>query len=84
MRAGNVAEKRTVCRPRGSAAMIASMSSAKPMSSISSASSRMTVRSSSKLTVLRVRWSIARPGVATTTSTPDSNARICRPIGWPP
>ncbi len=84
MRAGSVAENSTVCRSRGTEDMIDSMSSAKPMSSISSASSRTTVRSSSKLTVRRVRWSIARPGVATTTSTPASSARIWRTIGWPP
>ena len=32
----------------------------------------------------RRMWSRARPGVATTTSTPDRKANSCRPIGWPP
>ena len=34
--------------------------------------------------VPRPRWSSARPGVATTTSTPRSSAVSWRPIGWPP
>ena len=81
---GDVAEKRTVWRSAGVALRIVSRSSAKPMSSISSASSRMTVRTPSRSRLLRVRWSTARPGVATTTSTPRRRPRSCWWIGWPP
>ena len=52
---------------------IASMSSAKPMSSISSASSSTTTCSARRGAACRgAMWSSARPGVATTTSTPRS------------
>ena len=44
------------------------------MSSISSASSRMTTWTASKRRLPRLRWSTARPGVATTTSTPRAQA----------
>ena len=71
-RRGIVAEKSTVCRSSGVSSRIASMSSAKPMSSISSASSRTTVATSSSCRLPRLSRSSARPGVATTTSTPDS------------
>jgi hypothetical protein len=54
------------------------------MSSISSASSSTTVATLSSLRVPRPMWSTARPGVATTTSTPRSSARSCVRIGWPP
>ncbi len=64
---GIVAEKRAVWRAAGVAERIASSSSAKPMSSISSASSRMTTSTLSRRRLPRVRWSTARPGVATTT-----------------
>ena len=70
MRDGMVAEKSTVCRCAGACSRIASMSSAKPMSSISSASSSTTVARPPSRSVPRAMWSRARPGVATTTSTP--------------
>ena len=65
-RGGMVAENSTVCRSVGVSSRIVSMSSVKPMSSISSASS-VTVRMSSSSSEPRRMWSIARPGVATTT-----------------
>jgi hypothetical protein len=55
-----------------------------PMSSISSASSSTSVRMPSMRSVLRLTWSSARPGVATTTSTPRFNARSCVSIDAPP
>ena len=84
MRGGIVAENSTVWRSAGVAARIASMSSAKPMSSISSASSSTTSRAPSSFSVLRRMWSSARPGVATTTSTPRFSARELAAIGCPP
>ena len=84
MRGGMVAENSTVCRSAGVASRIDSMSSAKPMSSISSASSRTTIRTASRRNVRRRMWSMARPGVATTTWTPSRSAPSWRPIGWPP
>ena len=60
------------------------MSSVKPMSSISSASSRITVRIASSFSEPRPMWSMARPGVATTTWTPRSSNCSWRWIGWPP
>ena len=63
---------------------IVSMSSVNPMSSISSASSRTTVVMSSSSSEPRRMWSMARPGVATTTCTPRRNACSWRWMGWPP
>jgi hypothetical protein len=68
----------------GVAPTIAVRSSSKPMSSISSASSSTSTRTASSLSVPRFTWSRARPGVATTTSTPRSRARSCCPIAAPP
>ena len=79
-----VAEKSAVWRSAGTADRMASRSSAKPMSSISSASSSTTNSTASRFRLPRVRWSTARPGVATTTSTPRRRLRSCWPIGWPP
>ena len=84
IRGGIVALKSTVWRASGVASKIASRSSAKPMSSISSASSSTTVCSSSSLRLPRAMWSSARPGVATTMSTPRASAPSWRVIGWPP
>ena len=53
MRGGIVAENSTVCRCSGVSARIASMSSAKPMSSISSASSSTTVRKLAQVAACR-------------------------------
>ena len=79
-----VAENSAVWRVFGVADRIASRSSAKPMSSISSASSRTTISIRSRAMLARVRWSTARPGVATRTSTPRARPRSCWPIAWPP
>ena len=57
------------------------MSSTKPMSSISSASSRTTTSSSSSRSAPRFIRSMARPGVATTTSTPSDSAAQLRADG---
>ena len=84
MRAGSVAEKSAVWRVFGVAARIASRSSAKPMSSISSASSRTSASRPSSASDLRFTWSSARPGVATTTSTPRFRALSCVSIDAPP
>ena len=85
MRGGSVAENSAVWRAFGVAARIASRSSAKPMSSISSASSRTSVRRLPRASDrLRFTWSSARPGVATTTSTPRFSARSCVSIDAPP
>ena len=70
IRGGMVAENSAVCLVSGVLPRISSMSSAKPMSSISSASSSTTVARPLSFSVPRLMWSIARPGVATTTSTP--------------
>ena len=56
----------------------------KPMSSIRSASSSTTVRAVSIRTVRRFRWSLRRPGVATTICGRLLSASICFPIGAPP
>mmetsp|Transcript_30346 Transcript_30346/g.76029 ORF Transcript_30346/g.76029 Transcript_30346/m.76029 type:complete len:255 (-) Transcript_30346:521-1285(-) len=83
--AGMVAEKRQVCRsacvhlPR-----IALMSSAKPMSSIWSASSSVAKRTPCSLSVSRSMWSLMRPGVPTSTSTPERSDETCGPMGAPP
>ena len=81
---GIVAENSTVCRAPAAADRMVSMSSAKPMSSISSASSSTTISRCDRSSVPRDRWSTARPGVATTTSTPRASSRSWRPIGCPP
>ena len=78
--AGMVAEKSSVCRlsAGGSAATMRRTSGQKPMSIIRSASSRTRISIPSKLKPFTppVRmWSISRPGVATTMSTPASSAR---------
>ncbi len=73
----SVAENRSVCRRAGTSARIASRSSAKPMSSISSASSRIRTFRLLSLSVPRRMWSRARPGVATTTSTPRFSTLSC-------
>ena len=84
IRGGMVAENSTVWRSAGVTARIDSMSSAKPMSSISSASSSTTSWMPSSGSVPRLMWSMARPGVATTTCTPSRSAPSWRPMGWPP
>mmetsp|Transcript_53174 Transcript_53174/g.156634 ORF Transcript_53174/g.156634 Transcript_53174/m.156634 type:complete len:215 (-) Transcript_53174:488-1132(-) len=61
------------------ASRILSMSSWKPMSSISSASSSTRNLSSLSLRLPRLRWSMMRPGVPTTTSTPRLSVLSC---GW--
>jgi len=72
---GIVAEKSMVWRVEGVAVRIASMSSAKPIANISSASSRITAETLPRRSVSRRMWSRARPGVATTTSTPRFSPR---------
>ena len=84
MRRGMVAENSTTCRVSGVASSRVSMSSTKPMSSISSASSSTTVSSSSRRSAPRFIRSMARPGVATTMSTPLCSAFHCGPTGAPP
>ena len=84
IRGGIVAENSAVCLVSGVPPRISSMSSAKPMSSISSASSSTTIARPLSFSVPRLMWSIARPGVATTTSTPRRSGPSWRPIGSPP
>ena len=83
---GIVAEKSSVCRAAesGSTCTMRRTSGQKPMSIIRSASSSTSVSSLSKPTVLLRMWSINRPGVATTMSTPDLRARSCGPMSTPP
>ena len=57
---------------------------AKPMSSMRSASSSTSTSRSSNTTFCRSRWSISRPGVATTTSTPARSFFSCGSSGTPP
>ena len=76
---GMVAENSAVWRPAGVSSKIFSTSSTKPMRSISSASSRTMVVTASSLIEPRSRWSISRPGVATSTCTPRRNAASCGP-----
>ena len=81
MTGDTVAENSAVWRSPGVAASTASRSSAKPMSSISSASSSTTTRTASSRRLPRFRWSTARPGVATTTSTPRAQRPQLEPDG---
>ena len=79
-----VAEKNSVWRVGGSAATIFFTSGQNPMSSMRSASSSTSAaRWSNRKPPYRM-WSIRRPGVATTTSTPASSARVCGPMSTPP
>ena len=80
----SVAENSKVWRLAGVAATMASMSSAKPMSSMRSASSRISTSTSDSLILRRLRWSSRRPGVATTTSHWRCNCLIWANIGAPP
>ncbi len=84
IRPGIVAENSTVWRVGGVEDRIRSMSSMKPMSSISSASSSTATSTESRDSALRSIRSIARPGVATTMSTPRRSEPSCGPIGAPP
>jgi hypothetical protein len=83
---GMVAEKSSVCRAAqsGRAATMRRTSGQKPMSIMRSASSSTRVSSLSNLTAPLRMWSISRPGVATTMSTPDFKARSWGSIGTPP
>ena len=54
------------------------------MSSIRSASSSTSTSTADRSTARCCRWSISRPGVATTTSVPRSSAWICGPGATPP
>jgi hypothetical protein len=83
MRLGMVAVKRAVCLLAGSSAKMASSSSANPMS----ASSAFVEHDRFHVPESRVRrrmWSRARPGVATTTSTPRRRPPSCCVIDCPP
>ena len=74
-----VAENNSVWRLSGRRSMMVSMSSMKPMSSMRSASSSTRVCTVFSLTRPALRWSIRRPGVATSTST-----RRDRALSWAP
>ena len=65
-----VAEKNSVWRSAGMAAMIFLMVGRKPMSSMRSASSRTRMRTLPRLTSCRLRKSYSRPGVAISTCAP--------------
>ena len=81
---GMVAEKKRFCRALGRYFTIRRIGRMKPMSSIWSASSRTKVSTPWRVTVFSPRWSIRRPGVATSTSTPGAMARIWPPYFTPP
>ena len=81
---GNVAENNNVWRFFGSVAMIFFSAGRKPMSSMRSASSSTSVSTADRSSVRCCMWSIRRPGVAMTTSTPRRKALICGPMLTPP
>ncbi|CFO35758.1 Uncharacterised protein [Bordetella pertussis] len=74
-----VAENSRVWRSFGRRSMMVSISSMKPMSSMRSASSSTRVCTVFSLTRPAFRWSIRRPGVATSTSTRRDSALSCAP-----
>mmetsp|Transcript_44720 Transcript_44720/g.146658 ORF Transcript_44720/g.146658 Transcript_44720/m.146658 type:complete len:273 (-) Transcript_44720:130-948(-) len=61
-----------------------STSSLKPMLSISSASSSTANRTAERSSAPSLRWSMIRPGVPMSTSTPSRSARCCGGYGTPP
>mmetsp|Transcript_4049 Transcript_4049/g.7110 ORF Transcript_4049/g.7110 Transcript_4049/m.7110 type:complete len:254 (-) Transcript_4049:196-957(-) len=87
---GHVAENMAVRRPpaaapgAGQAPMIARMSCSNPRSSMRSASSRTRYVTRRRFVVPPSRWSINRPGVATTISTPARRSATCARFGTPP
>ena len=81
---GSVAEKSSVWRSGGSADRMRCTSGQKPMSIMRSASSRTSTCTRRRSTASCRMWSIRRPGVATTMSTPALSARSCGPISTPP
>ncbi len=72
---GIVAEKSSVWRAAGSSDRMRVMSGQKPMSIIRSASSSTRTTRPEKSVMADRMWSINRPGVATTMSTPARSAR---------
>ena len=80
----SVAERSSVWRLAGTVVMIRFSGGRKPMSSMRSASSSTTISMPDRSMVRRSRWSIRRPGVATTISTPRRRVRTCPMIGSPP
>ena len=81
---GIVAEKSSVCLSSGTFLIIDSMSSKKPMSSISSASSKTSVLTCDKSTVLRLMWSSSLPGVPTKICGTCFKSLIWRRMSAPP
>mmetsp|Transcript_1365 Transcript_1365/g.4362 ORF Transcript_1365/g.4362 Transcript_1365/m.4362 type:complete len:205 (+) Transcript_1365:1184-1798(+) len=82
---GCVAEKRTVWRRSPSVDWrMVSTSSLKPMLSISSASSSTANCTSDRSKAPSFRWSMMRPGVPTSRSTPSRSALCCGGYGTPP
>mmetsp|Transcript_12283 Transcript_12283/g.31175 ORF Transcript_12283/g.31175 Transcript_12283/m.31175 type:complete len:225 (-) Transcript_12283:567-1241(-) len=84
IQAGMVAENRSVWCFCVIFLRISSIESANPMFNISSASSRMTNSTACKFRVPRLMWSMIRPAVPTTTSTPRLRAFSCGAYGAPP
>ena len=80
----SVADSSSVWRWRGTVVITRFSGGRKPMSSIRSASSRTTISIAVRSMVRRSRWSMSRPGVATTMSTPRRSVRTCGMIGSPP
>mmetsp|Transcript_23078 Transcript_23078/g.65409 ORF Transcript_23078/g.65409 Transcript_23078/m.65409 type:complete len:211 (-) Transcript_23078:1308-1940(-) len=84
---GNVAENRTVWRSGRTAARMADICGANPISYIRSASSMTTYVTrcnESSLPACIVKMSINRPGVATHTWTPRLRSEICSATAAPP
>ena len=79
-----VAEKSDMTFSSGVRSSMNWMSSMNPISSMVSASSSTTCRTSFISMVPRLRWSMSRPGVATSISTPLSSASVCTFMPWPP
>mmetsp|Transcript_44291 Transcript_44291/g.73469 ORF Transcript_44291/g.73469 Transcript_44291/m.73469 type:complete len:216 (-) Transcript_44291:442-1089(-) len=83
---GKVALNMKVCRSRGmsSCSTMRRICGSKPMSSMRSASSRTRYVTRRRFVVPPSRWSISRPGVATTISTPARRSATCARFGTPP
>ena len=81
---GMVAEKNKVCRFAGMVETMRRMGTMKPRSSMWSASSSTRISTPLRVTAPSCMWSISRPGVATSTSTPFATALAWRGLGTPP
>ena len=84
MRGSKVAENSSDWRCLGRRLRMRLIAGRKPMSSMRSASSSTSTCTASSLTLPRSRWSIRRPGQATSTSTPRRSWSTCGCMPTPP